>query len=227
MPPWPRLNTTTLCTRLEPRQQQPHHIQQPCCPPPSRPMTYMGVVLSTMGGNTRVTSLTLTPSALLLPTVNSRLRTVCQRAWPCCCTGRRHCPCTPSPPDKVLPSHPHPTLGCLPTPTKTLTTLARATSPCCSVVLSPPTSLTTPSTPSLLPFTFSNDVHLSFGGGTTHPFYAGGQDSPPQKRSRCKHPPCHAGQCHGPRASDLQEHLLCGRRHWPRAPNQSTSNEWA
>jgi hypothetical protein len=43
-------------------------------------------------------------------------------------------PHAPSLPDKVLTSHPHPPLKGLPTPTKTLTTLAPVTSPCCSVV---------------------------------------------------------------------------------------------
>jgi hypothetical protein len=79
-----------------------------------RPMTYVGVVLSTMGGSTRVTSLALAPSAIPLPIVNGQLRMVRQRAQPCHCTGRHHRPCMPSPPDKVLPSHPHPTLGGLP-----------------------------------------------------------------------------------------------------------------
>jgi hypothetical protein len=140
-----------------------------------------------MGGNTHTTSLTLAPLALPSPTVDAQLRTVRQRTQPCQRTGHCHCPCVPSPPDKVLPSHPQPMLGGLPTLTKILTTLVQATSPCCSLVSSPPTSLTTPSTPSLLPFTFSNKVCLSSREGTVHPFCAGGQDSPPRKCSWRKH----------------------------------------
>jgi hypothetical protein len=34
------------------------------------------------------------------------------------------------------------------------------------------------------------------------------------------------GRCHGPRAPNPHEHLLCGRRHRPHAPNQSTVNGW-
>jgi hypothetical protein len=181
-------------------------------------MTYVGAVLSTMGGSTHATSLALAPSAIPLPIVDCQLRRVRQCAQPCRRTGRRHRPCAPSPPDKVLPSHPHPTLGGLPTPTKTLTTLVRATSPCCSVVLSPPTFSTTSPTPSLLPFTFSSKVLLSSGGGTTHPFCVG--DPPPQKRTRRKHQPWHAGQRRGPWAPNPQEHLLRGWRHRPRAPIQ-------
>jgi hypothetical protein len=185
---------------------------------PSCPMTYISVVLSTMGGSTRTTSLALAPLAIPSPIIDGQLWTVRQRAQPCCCTGCHHHPCAPSPPGKVLPSHPHPTLGGLPTPTKTLTTLARATSPCCSVVPSPLTFSTTSPTPSLLPFTFSSKVLLSLGGGTVHPFCVG--NPPPQKRTQRKHQPCCACQRHGPWAPNPQEHLLCGRRHRPRAPNQ-------
>jgi hypothetical protein len=149
-----------------------------------------------------------------------------QCARPCHCTGCRHRPCMPSPPDKVLPSHHHPKLGGLPTPTKTLTTLAQVTSPCCSVVLSPTTLSTISSTPSLLPFTFSNKVCLSLGGETAHPFCAGGQIPPPWKRTQHKHQPHCVGRRHGPRAPNPQEHLLHRHQHWPRAPNQSISNGW-
>jgi hypothetical protein len=40
--------------------------------------------------------------------------------------------------------------------------------------------------------------------------------------------PCRrVGRRHGPRASNPQDHLLRGRQHRPRAPNQSTVNGWA
>ncbi len=148
---------------------------------PPRPMAYVGMVLSMMGGNTRATFLALAPSALPPPTVDGQLWTVRQCARPCWHTGCCYCPRAPSPPDAVLPSHSHPTLGGLPTSTKSLTTLARATLPCCSVVSSPPTFSTTSPTPSLLPFTFSSKVLLSLEEGTTHPFCVG--NPPPQKRT--------------------------------------------
>ncbi len=179
-------------------------------------MTYVGAVLSTMGGSTCATSLALAPAAIPSPIVDGQLQMVCQRAQTCCRTGCHHRPCKPSPPDEVLPSHPHPTLGGLPTPTTTLATLARATPPCMS---SPTTSLRTSSTLTLLPSIFSGEVLLFSGGGTAHPFCVGGQNTPPWKRSRCKHRPRCAGQRHGPRDPDPQEHLLCGRWHRPRAPN--------
>jgi hypothetical protein len=163
--------------RAMPMTTSPHPAAMLSTPP--HPMTYVGAVRSTMGGSTCTTSLALAPPAIPSPIVDGQLRMVRQRALPHCCTGRRHCPCAPSPPDKVLPSQPHPMLGGLLMPTTTLTTLARATSPRCSVVSSPPTFTTTSHTPSLLPFTFSSKVHLSLGGGTAHPFCVG--NPPPQK----------------------------------------------
>jgi hypothetical protein len=136
-----------------------------------RPTSYVEAVLSTMGGSTRVMSLALALSAIPLPIVNGQLRTVRRRARPHRRTGRRHCPCAPSPPDEVLPSHPHPTKEGLSTPTNPPNLLARATTCSGTPSLAPPS--TASSTPSLLPFTFGSE-----------------------------------------------EHLLCGRRFWPRAPNQ-------
>jgi hypothetical protein len=43
---------------------------------PPHPMTYVGAVLSTMGGSTRVTSLALAPLAIPSPIVDDQLRTV-------------------------------------------------------------------------------------------------------------------------------------------------------
>jgi hypothetical protein len=59
----------------------------------------------------------------------------------------------------------------------------------------------------------------------------GGQESAvrgnPRKTVRQRARPCvRVGLCHGPRAPNTQEYLLCSRRHWPRAPNQSTVTGW-
>jgi hypothetical protein len=146
---------------------------------PPRPMTYVGAGLSTMGGSTRVTSLALAPSAIPSPIVNGQLRTVRQCAQPCRCTGRRHRPRAPSPPDKVLPSQPHPTKEGLSTPTNPPNLLARATTRSGMPSLAPP--LTASSTPSLLPFTFGSEVCLSSEGVVAHPFCVG--NPPPQKHT--------------------------------------------
>jgi hypothetical protein len=201
MPSWPRLKATTSRTRHKLRQRQPCHIQRPCCPPPP-PYNLRGHGPFYNGGEHSSNALALAPLAIPSPIVDGQLQMVRQRAQPHCCTGCCHQPCTPSPPDKVLPSHPHPTLGGLSTPTRTLTTLVRGTPPCCSVMLSPPTSSRTSSTPSLLPSIFSGKVLLSSGGGTAYPFCVGGQNSPPWKHLQRKHQPHCAGRRHGPRAPD-------------------------
>ncbi len=145
-----------------------------------------------------------------------------QRAQPHCCTGCHHHPCAPSPPDGVLPSQPHPTVEGLSMPTNPLNLLVRATTRSGTPSLAPP--LTASSTPSLLPFTFGSKVCLSSEGVVANPFCAGGLTPPPRKHTQRKHQSLCVCHHHGPRAPNPQEHLLCGRRHRPRAPNQSTSN---
>jgi hypothetical protein len=189
---------------------------------PPRPMTYVGAVLSTMGGSTCVMSLALAPSAIPLTIIYGQLRMVRQHARPCRCTGRRHRPCVPSPPDEVLPSHPHPTVEGLSTPTNPPNLLVRATTRSGTPSLAPP--LTAFSTPSLLLFTFGSKVCLSLEGVVAHPFCADGLTPPPRKRKQRKHRPLCVCRHDGPRAPNPQEHLLRGWQHWPRAPNQSTSN---
>jgi hypothetical protein len=107
---------------------------------------------------------------------------------------------------EVAPTHPELLQGGLPTPTSTM--LARATSPCCSVVSSPTPASTTPHPPSLHPFTFDDGTIHSSEGGNAHPFCAQGLSLPPWKRTRRKYRPNHT----------------C-RRHQPCAPNQFTG--WA
>jgi hypothetical protein len=94
-----------------------------------------------------------------------------KHAQPCRCTDQFNRPRAPSLPDKGPPSHPQQMMGGSPTPTTTHTRLAQATSPCCSQVLSPPTSSMTPSPPCLLPFTFGNKACLPLGGWSAHPFH--------------------------------------------------------
>jgi hypothetical protein len=86
-------------------------------PSPLRPTSYLGAVLSTMGGN---------PVSLDLPspTVDGHLQTVHQSAGPCCPTGQRNRPGAPSSQEEGTPSHPNQMLGGAPTPTTSLTALA-------------------------------------------------------------------------------------------------------
>jgi hypothetical protein len=57
-------------------------------------------------------------------------------------------------------------------------------------------------------------------------FRDGDKPVPPRKCSQQHQRSRRTGRCHGPRAPNLQEHLLGGRRHRPRAPNQSTHHGW-
>jgi hypothetical protein len=86
----------------------PHPLAMLSAPP--HPMTYVGAVLSTMGGSTRAMSLALAPLSLPSPTAGGQLQTVPQCTQPRCRTGCHHRPCVASPPDEGPPSHP-PQLG--------------------------------------------------------------------------------------------------------------------
>jgi hypothetical protein len=173
---------------------------------PSRSTSYVDAVLFYMGEGTQP-SLPLAGSpALPSPDDDSQRQTVRPRARPRRRTGRRNIPRAPNSYVAVAPAHPKLLQGGLPTPTSTM--LARAPSPCCSVVSSPTPASTTPHPPSLHPFTFDDGPIHSSEGGNAHPFHARGLPLPPWKRTRRKYRP----------------HRTC-RRHQPRAPNQSTG--WA
>ena len=70
--------------------------------PPHRPKSYVDAVLSTMGGSSQATSLTLAPVALPLPAVDGQLWMVRQRARPCHCAGQCHGPRAPNPQAHIL-----------------------------------------------------------------------------------------------------------------------------
>ena len=144
---------------------------------PSRPTSYVDAVLFNMGEGTQP-SLPLAGSpALPSPDNDSQRQTVRPRARPRRCTGRRNIPQAPNSYVAVAPAHPKLLQGGLPTPTSTM--LARATSPCCSVVSSPTPASTTPHPPSLHPFTFDDGPIHSSEGGNAHPFHARGLPLPP------------------------------------------------
>ncbi len=177
-----------------------------------RPTSYVDAVLFNMGRGTQsslplaVSPSDLVPAALPLSEVDGQLQTVRPRAQPRRRTGRRNIPRAPSSFVEVAPTHPKLLQGGPQPPTSTM--LARAKSPCCSVVLLPTPASTTPHPPSLHPFTFDDGTILSSEGGNAHQFRARGLPLPPWKRTRRKYRP----------------HRTC-RRHQPRAPNQSTG--WA
>ncbi len=75
--------------------------------PPHRPTSYVDAVLSTMGGSSQATSLTLALAALPSPAVDGQLWTVRQRARPCYHVGRRHGPWAPNPQAHILHGRRH------------------------------------------------------------------------------------------------------------------------
>ena len=147
---------------------------------------------------------------------------------PHCRHGRHHQPQAPNLScDEALPSHPHPTLEGTSTPTIALPTRsARA-----MYLLRLESSSISPflmmsSSPSSLPFNMSSSSSTNSKGRFLDFFRDVDKPVPPRKRSRRHHRSRRTGRRHGPRAPDLQEHLLGGRRHRPRAPNQSTCHGW-
>ena len=124
--------------------------------------------------------------------------------------------------DAALPSHPHPTLGGTSTPTIALPTrsaqamyLLRSESSSISLF-----SMTS-SSPSSLHFKMSGSSSTNSKGRFLDFFRDGDKPVPPQKRSRRHHCTRHTGRHHGPRAPDLQEHLISR----PRVP-KPTCHGW-
>jgi hypothetical protein len=70
--------------------------------PPHRPKSYVDAVLSTMGGISQATFLTLATAALPLSAVDGQLQTIRRCARPCCCVGQRHGPRAPNPQAHIL-----------------------------------------------------------------------------------------------------------------------------
>jgi hypothetical protein len=178
MPTWLRLHATTSCTMPQIRQGQPRPIQWPCWLNLPCPMTYVGAVHSTIGG-------ALAQCPLLWHRwLYHRLPSTANSGWYTSTSNLviaqvNTTNLAPSPPDKVPPSHPHPTPEGLSIPTAPPTLLARAALSLGMPSLAP--FFTASSTPSLLPFTFGSKVFLSLGGGVAHPFCVGGPTPPPQK----------------------------------------------
>ncbi len=91
--------------RAPPTTTSPHPAAMLSTSPP--PMTYVGAVLSTMGGSSQATSLTLAPVALPSPAIDGKLRMVRRRARPHRRVGRRHGPRAPNPQEHLLRGRRH------------------------------------------------------------------------------------------------------------------------
>ena len=136
------------------------------------PMSYVGAILSTVGGDYRPSSHVLQST----PTMANELaaitlhQTARRRKRPRRRPGRRNGPRAPNPPHEAIPSHPLPTMGGPSLPTTTHLTSARANDwdhrPHMSSPSLPP--MTLPS-PSHQPFTFKGGDSISSGGDSMIP----------------------------------------------------------
>jgi hypothetical protein len=170
------------------------------------PMSYVGALLSTIGGDCQ-------PSSLH--------QTARQRKRPCRRPGRRNVPWAPNPADEAIPSHPLPMMGGTSTPTTTHTKSACANDrdPCLPMSLASPPPMTL-SSPTLQPFSIEGGTSTNSGGGFNDSFRNNGVILPPRKCPRQKYRPCHVCRHHSSRAPNSQESRH-GRRHRPRATNIS------
>jgi hypothetical protein len=129
-------------------------------------MSYVGVVLSTIGGDCQPSSQDLQATLAHESAVITLNWTACQRKRCCRRPGHHSGPRVPNPPDEAIPSHPQPTMEGTSTPTPTPPTLSvRANNlPCLEMSLAPPPSMPL-SSPSLLPFTLVSSDSTNLGGG--------------------------------------------------------------
>ncbi len=91
--------------RALPTTTSPHSAAMLSTPP--HPMTYVGMVLSTMGGSSQATPLPLAQAALPSPAIDGKLRTVRQRDGPRRRVGRQHGPRAPNPQEHLLCGRQH------------------------------------------------------------------------------------------------------------------------
>ena len=172
------------------------------------PISYVSVVLSSMGGGAQPSSPVFPATAAHESAAITLYTTARRRKRPRRRPGRRNVPRAPNPPDEAFPSHPLPTMGGASMPTTTHVMSARANDrDHCLKMSSPTLPLMALPSPSHQPFTVE-------GGNCTDILL------PPRKSSRQRHCPRRVCRRHGPRAPNLQE-SPCGCRHQPQAPNIS------
>ena len=185
------------------------------------PMSYVGAILSTIGGDCQPSSQILQSTTANESAAIALHQTACRRKRPRRRPGRRNVPRAPNPADEAIPSHPLPTMGGASTPPTTHTTLARANDrdPRLPMSSASPPLMTLPS-PTLQPFTIEGGTSTYSGGGFNDSFRDNGVILPPRKCPRRKYRPRRVCRRHSPRAPNSQESRR-GRRHRPRAPNIS------
>ena len=102
--------TSTLTTTLPATSAQAtnHCSLSPTLP---CPVSYVGAVLSTIGGDCQPLLQVLQATTAHKSAAVTLHRTARQHKRPRCCPGRCNVPWAPNPPDEATPSHPQPTMG--------------------------------------------------------------------------------------------------------------------
>jgi hypothetical protein len=161
----------------------------PTCP---HPMSYVGAVLSMIGGDCQPLLQDLqATTAHKLATITLH-RTAHRLKRPRCCPGHCNGPWAPNMPDEAIPSHPQPTKGGTLMPPMSDPTSARANdrNPCSHL------------SPSLQPFTIGSKASTYLGGRFDKSFC----DCNVQRECpRQKHCPRRVCRRHGPQAPNPQE----------------------
>ena len=209
------------------RAQMSANIVRSLSPTLPHPMSYVGAILSTIGGDCQPSLQVLQSTTANESAAITLHQTARRRKRPRRSPGRRNVPRAPNPADEAIPSHPLPSMGGTSTRTTNHKKLARANDqdPRSPISLISPFSMMSSSLSSL-PFNMSSSSSTNSKGMFLDFFRDGEKPVPPQKRSRQHHRSRRTSCLHGPRAPNLQEHLLSGRRQRPRAPNQSTCHGW-
>ena len=209
------------------RAQMSANIVRSLSPTLPNPMSFVGAILSTIGGGCQAS-----PQILQSTTANEWAaitlhQTARQRKCPRCRPGCRNVPRAPNLADEAIPSHPLPSMGgaSMPTTKHTKSVRTNDQDPRLPMSSISPFSMMSSSISSL-PFNMSNSFSTNSKGSFLDFFCDGDKPVPPRKRSRQHQRSRCTGRRHGPRAPDLQEYLLGERRHRPHAPNQSTCHGW-
>ncbi len=170
------------------------------------PMSYVGAILSTIGGDCQPLSQVLQSMTANESTTIALHQTACRHKRPRRHPGHRNVPRAPNPADDAIPSHPLPTMRGTSTPTTNHTKSARANDqdPRSPMSSTSPLPMTLPS-PSLQPFSIECGSSPCSGGGFNDSFRDNGITLPPRKCPRQKYHPSRVCRRHSPRAPNSQE----------------------
>jgi len=133
------------------------------------PMSYVGAILSTLGGDCQPSSHVLQSTTANESAVIMLHQTARRRKRPRRRPGRRNGPRAPNRPNEAIPSHPLPTMGGMSPPTTTHPMSAHANDRDHRSIMSSPVPPMTLPSPSHHPFTVEDGTSTSSGGDSLIP----------------------------------------------------------